>query len=347
MVYLRCFSPRFPQWLMSKTKRTSLQDIADVVGMTKMTVSRYLKDPSLVKASSGLIIEEAINKLGYIPNKAPNILSKGKSYAIGVLFPSIANHVFDEVLRGIESVTEPAGYQIMIAHYGYSQAIEEKRIGSLLAYHVDGLILSESVHTQNTLRMINSSGVPVTEIMDTSNEPIQQAVGFDNANATAKMTKTLLDKGYQNIAYIGAKGDVRDILRQQGYEAAVAENGHTPLVFRSPEVSSIRLGSEILEQILEVKPEVDAVVCTNDDVAMGMLLSCQKKGLSVPQDLAITGMHGHEMGQLYSPQLASVITPRYKIGQVAAQQLLARIDGVHSFESYIDLGFEINVGASI
>lgn len=332
---------------MSKTKRTSLQDIADVVGMTKMTVSRYLKNPSLVKASSGMVIEEAINRLGYIPNKAPNILSKGKSSAIGVLFPSIANHVFDEVLRGIESVTEQAGYQIMIAHYGYSQTIEEKRVASLLAYHVDGLILSESVHTQNTHRMIASSGVPVTEIMDTSNRPIQQSVGFDNAEATAQMTKTLLNKGYQNIAYVGAKGDVRDLLRQKGYEEAVIAHGHSPLVFRSPEVSSIRLGSEIIEDILQVKPRVDAVICTNDDVAMGLLLSCTKKGLAVPQDLAITGMHGHEMGQLYTPQLASVITPRYKIGQVAAQQLLARIDGVCTFESYIDLGFEINEGGSI
>ncbi|MDO6712400.1 substrate-binding domain-containing protein [Aliiglaciecola sp. 2_MG-2023] len=331
----------------NKAKRTTLQDIADVVGMTKMTVSRYMKNPNLVKVSSRIQIESAINKLGYIPNRAPNILSKGKSHAIGVLFPSISNHVFDEVLRGIESVTEPAGYQIMIAHYSYSKELEEKRIGSLLGYHVDGLILSENVHTANTLRMISSSGVPVTEIMDTCTPPIQQAVGFNNMQASQKMTEKLIQKGYKNIAYIGAKGDVRDILRQRGYEAAIAEHALKSLIFRSPDVSSIRLGSEILDSILRVRPKVDAAICTNDDVAMGVLLSCKKKGILIPDELAVSGMHGHEMGQLYSPKLASVITPRFNIGKVAAEQLLSRIDGVQVIDECIDLGFEINDGESI
>ena len=332
---------------MSKSRRTTLQDIADVVGMTKMTVSRFLKDPNLVAESSRKDIQTAIDKLGYIPNKAPNILSKGRSHAIGVLFPSISNHVFDEVLRGIESITEPAGYQIMIAHYAYSPELEEKRISSLLGYHVDGLILSESVHSQNTLRMIDSSGVPVTEIMDTCTKPIQQAVGFDNLDAAKQMTLNMLNKGYKNIAYIGAKGDIRDLLRQQGYEEAVLSYQLTPLIFRSPEFSSIRLGSEILDDILSIEPKVDGVICTNDDVAMGMLLSCKRKGIKVPDELGITGMHGHDMGQLYSPALASVITPRFRIGQVAAEQLLARIDGLEEIETYIDLGFTLDEGESI
>ncbi|KXI29675.1 substrate-binding domain-containing protein [Paraglaciecola hydrolytica] len=330
-----------------KSKRTSLQDIADVVGMTKMTVSRYLKNPQLVAPSSRIQIENALNNMGYIPNRAPNILSKGKSYAIGVLFPSISNHVFDEVLRGIESVTEPAGYQIMIAHYAYSPQLEEKRIASLLSFHVDGLILSESVHTQNTLRMIAGSGVPVTEIMDTRKPPIQQAVGFDNEEAAKQMTERMLSKGYQNITYIGAKGDVRDLARQQGYEIAVKKVGREPIIFRSPEITSMRLGSEILHNILAIRPKIDAAICTNDDVAIGMLLSCKKKGIRVPDDIAITGMHGHEMGQLTSPALATVITPRFKIGQVTAQQLIARINGATNSETHIDLGFEIYEGESM
>lgn len=332
---------------MSKMRRTTLQDIADIVGMTKMTVSRFLKDPNLVAESSRKDIQTAIDKLGYIPNKAPNILSKGRSHAIGVLFPSISNHVFDEVLRGIESVTEPAGYQIMIAHYAYSPELEEKRISSLLGYHIDGLILSESVHSPNTHRMIKSSGVTVTEIMDTCTPPIQQAVGFDNLAAAKQMTLNMLEKGYKNIAYIGAKGDIRDLLRQQGYEEAVLSYQLTPLIFRSPEFSSIRLGSEILDDILSIEPKVDGVICTNDDVAMGVLLSCKKKGIKVPAELGVTGMHGHDMGQLYSPALASVITPRFLIGQVAAEQLLARIDGLQNIETYIDLGFTLHDGESI
>ena len=71
------------------------------------------------------------------------------------------------------------------------------------------------------------------------------------------------------------------------------------------------------------------------------------EGILVPDELAVSGMHGHDMGQLYSPKLASVITPRFKIGQVAAQQLLSRINGVDVIDACIDLGFEISDGESI
>jgi len=331
---------------MKKVKRTSLQDIANTIGITKMTVSRYLKDENLVAEPLRKKIQETIATLGYIPNRGPSILSKGKSQAIGVLFPSISNNIFEEVLSGIESVTEPANYQIMITHYAYSKELEEKRIASLLAFHVDGLILSESTHTDNTLRMIESSGVPVIEIMDTKTKPIHQAIGFDNSKAANEMTTLLLNKGYKNIGYVGAKGDLRDQLRQKGYEDAINESGLQPYVFRSPQFSSIKLGTEILEDILKVTPKIDAVICTNDDVAVGILLSCSKLNLKVPHDLAVTGMHGHDMGQLMSPALTSVVTPRFKIGEVAATQLLSRISGELEFERYIDLGYEINEGHS-
>ena len=82
-----------------------------------------------------------------------------------MLLPSLTNQVFAEVLSGIESVTEPAGYQTMLAHYGYSDKVEEQRIASLLSFHVDGLILSESCHTERTLNRITSYNVCYTKLL--------------------------------------------------------------------------------------------------------------------------------------------------------------------------------------
>lgn len=152
--------------MSTKPRRPTLQDVADRVGITKMTVSRYLKDPALVSAAVQEKIAVALDELGYIPNRAPDLLSNAKSKAIGVLLPSLTNQVFAEVIRGVEAITEPAGYQTMLAHYGYSSDVEQERIASLLSYHVDGLILSESYHTERTLRMIQTAGIPVIEIMD-------------------------------------------------------------------------------------------------------------------------------------------------------------------------------------
>lgn len=107
-------------------KRPVLQDVADLVGVTKMTVSRYLRNPEQVSEALRGKIAVALDELGYIPNRAPDILSNATSRAIGVLLPSLTNQVFSEVLRGIESVTDAFGYQTMLAHYGYKPEMEEE-----------------------------------------------------------------------------------------------------------------------------------------------------------------------------------------------------------------------------
>lgn len=149
-----------------KKKRPGLQDVADQIGVTKMTVSRYLRDPDRVSQALQGKIAAALDRLGYIPNRAPDILSNATSRAIGVLLPSLTNQVFAEVLRGIEQVTDANGYQTMLAHYGYSPELEELRLTSLLSYNIDGLILSERHHTPRTLKMIEVAGIPVVKIMD-------------------------------------------------------------------------------------------------------------------------------------------------------------------------------------
>ena len=109
-----------------KKKRPVLQDVADRVGVTKMTVSRFLRNPEQVSVALRGKIAAALDELGYIPNRAPDILSNATSRAIGVLLPSLTNQVFAEVLRGIESVTDAHGYQTMLAHYGYKPEMEQE-----------------------------------------------------------------------------------------------------------------------------------------------------------------------------------------------------------------------------
>ena len=116
-----------------KKKRPVLQDVADRVGVTKMTVSRFLRNPEQVSVALRGKIAAALDELGYIPNRAPDILSNATSRAVGVLLPSLTNQVFAEVLRGIESVTDAFGYQTMLAHYGYKPELEEERLESMLS----------------------------------------------------------------------------------------------------------------------------------------------------------------------------------------------------------------------
>ncbi|WP_375057222.1 gluconate operon transcriptional repressor GntR [Zobellella sp. DQSA1] len=332
---------------MTKKKRPTLQDVADRVGVTKMTVSRYLKDPALVSAAAQEKIAEALEVLGYIRNRAPDILSNAKSHAIGVLLPSLTNQVFAEVLRGIEQVTETAGYQTMLAHYGYSAKVEEERIASLLSYNVDGLILSESYHTARTLKMIETAGVPVVEIMDTCSSCIEQAVGIDNIAAARAMVEAMIERGYRHIVYFGARQDVRTLQRQQGYAAAMQLHGLMPRSLLTERSSSYSLGADLLAEALDKYPELDGIFCTNDDLAVGAIFECQRRGIAVPGRIGVAGFHGHDIGQAMVPKLASVITPRKDMGRIAAERLLARLRGEPIHERTVDVGFELKLGESL
>lgn len=330
-----------------KKKRPTLQDIADRVGVTKMTVSRCLRDPAQVSEAIREKVEQAVEDLGYIPNRAPDILSNAKSNAIGVLVPSLTNQVFAEVIRGIESVTTPAGYQTMIAHYSYSEELEEQSIASLLSYNVDAIILSENVHTEKARKMLQTASIPVVEIMDSYSPRIEQAVGFDNTQAAKEMTKAMLAQGREHIAYFAARMDERTRLKMEGYRQALAEVGKAEITLQTEAASSFTLGSKLLGEVLDKYPYVDGIFCTNDDLAIGALYECQRRGISIPEQMAIAGFHGHDISQVMIPKLATVLTPREEIGKVAAQQLIERLKGSQEWPACIDLGYQIELGESI
>ncbi|MWN32365.1 MULTISPECIES: gluconate operon transcriptional repressor GntR [unclassified Gilliamella] len=331
----------------NKKRRTSLQEIANLIGISKMTVSRFLRDPNLVSKPLQLQISAAIDELGYIPNKAPDMLSNAKSNAIGVVFPSLTNQVFADILKGIEMVTDARGYQTMITHTGYSAEKEESRLRSLLSYNIDGLILTERTHTPATLKMIEMAGVPVVEIMDSVSPCIDMAVGFDNFTATRNMIHRMIAKGRRNIVYFSARQDQRSIIRQKGYEKAMEEAGLTPRTLATKEASSYKLGARFLQQILIEFPCVDGIFSTNDDLALGVLLECQRMGIDVPKQIAIVGFHGHQIGQFMNPKLASIQTPRVEMGKIAAELLLKRINGEKVEQKVIDLPVEYLDGESI
>ncbi|WP_146802145.1 gluconate operon transcriptional repressor GntR [Bisbaumannia pacifica] len=330
-----------------KKKRPTLQDIADRVGATKMTVSRCLRDPATVSEGLRQRIFEVAEELGYIPNRAPDILSKARSHAIGVLVPSLTNQVFAEVIVGIEEVTEPAGYHLMLSHYGYDQALEERSLASLLSYNVDGVILSDSQHSPRSLRMLETAGIPTVEIMDSRTPPLHQAVGYDNVEASRAMVEAMIARGRRQVVYLAVRLDARTRQRGEGYAAAMAAHGLTPLTLQSSQRSSYSVGAELMGEVLDKYPQTDGLFCTNDDVALGAYFECLRRGIPVPQRIAIAGFHGHDVGQVMAPPLASVITPRRAIGERAARELLHRLDGRPIGEPTIDLGYRLAFGGTL
>ncbi len=332
---------------MMKKKRPVLQDVADRVGITKMTVSRYLRNPERVSVALGHKIALALDELGYIPNRAPDMLSNATSRAIGVLLPSLTNQVFADVLRGIETVTDAAGYQTLLSHFGYDPQKEERQLRSLLGWNIDGLILTERHHTPGSLRMIGIDGIPVVEMMDSVSPCLDMAVGFDNVEAARQMTRAILAKGHRHTVYLGARFDERTLQKQQGYEIAMREAHLEPHSVMMTAASSFSAGARLLRETQQRYPQTDSLFCTNDDLAAGAMFECQRQGLHIPGQMAIAGFHGHDIAHVVTPPLATVLTPRERIGREAATMLLACINGDQPMSKRRDVGFDIIAGGSI
>jgi LacI family transcriptional regulator, gluconate utilization system Gnt-I transcriptional repressor len=332
---------------MVKRRRPGLRDIADRVGVTRMTVSRYLRDPSSVSPATAAKIAAAVEATGYVPNLAPSLLARAASRTLAALIPSLTNQVFSEVVIGMVEVTEAAGYQLMMAHYGYDPDVEERALAGLLAHGAEGVILSDRRHTPRTLRMLEAIDVPVVEIMDSRSPALQQAVGYDNVEGAYDMVGEMIRRGRRHILYLAFRLDPRTRQREEGYARALREHGLEPRTWESAERSSYTLGADLMRRILAGPAPVDAIFCTNDDVAIGAYYECLRQGVAVPSEIAIAGFHGHDVGRVMTPRLASVVTPRREIGRRAAAEVLARLRNTPATDAMIDLGYRIDAGETL
>jgi LacI family gluconate utilization system Gnt-I transcriptional repressor len=327
--------------------RPTLQDVADKVGVTKMTVSRYLRKPNSVALKTREKIALVIEEIGYIENRAPAMLSKSSSKAIGILLPSLSNQVFANFIQGIEKVCKEQGYETLIAHFGYDEKEEEMKVASLLSYQVDGLILTETKHTPRTLQMIKTAGVPVVEAMELPLQPIDMAVGLDHEAAGYFATKSIIDSGKLNVAYFGARLDSRTQRRMSGYDRALAERGLEPIHILTQSHSSFTLGGELLEKALQQYPNIDGILCTNDDIAIGTIMAAQQKGIKIPEQLGIVGYNALDIGMAISPRLTSIEIPINQIGEKSAELLLAVLTGKTIDKKVFDLSFSMREGQSL
>ncbi|GAA0492581.1 substrate-binding domain-containing protein [Tatumella punctata] len=334
-----------------KKSRMSLQDIASLAGLTKMTVSRYMRDPEVVSERSRQAIDAVMRRHDYIPNRLPDILSGARSRTLGVIIPSFRNQLFSDVLDGIQQVAAQYNYQTIIASDNYDPLIGQQKIITLLSYHIDALILTGRQHTQSAINSIRTSGVPVAELMEISHDALDIQVGFDNLQAAREMTRHLIARGRRQIVFLGAMDDPRDICRYRGVEMELTGAGLTGRHIVPKEISSMALGQRMFRKIMQQYPQTDTIFCTNDDLAMGVLLECQARQIAVPRQMAVAGFHGLDIGQANQQKLASVITPRFRMGQLATELLMDRLAGkqgrLAEQTSGIDLGYQLFFGDTV
>lgn len=329
--------------------RVTMRDVAHAVGMSPMTVSRALREDRTVSAKTRERIQNVAQQLGYVYDSTAQAFRTQKSGFVAVTLPSINNANFAETFRALTNGLEESGLQILLGSTQYRVAREEELVRQLLTRNPEALVLTGGYHSDATRTLISGRGVPVIEMWDLPTAPLGHVVGFSNAEAMSHMVRHLACAGRTKLAFVGASdgADLRGAARRAGVIDSARQLGHpqVAMIDAGPAPVSMRHGAAVIEALGTKVAGFDALVCVSDPVAFGCLSACQRLGLSVPDDIAITGFGHFEVAKVSNPRLTTVDVRADKIGQNVAA-LLGQIfaDGASDPRTVIDVGVELVPG---
>lgn len=326
----------------------TLAHVARLANVSENTVSRVIRNKGAIADETRSRVISAIEQLGYVPNRAAGSLASSSSLIIGVILPSLSNIVFPEVLQGIHAALAETPYQPMIGVTDYDLLQEQKILSSLLAWQPAAIITTGFDHTETSRCMLQNNRIRVAELMDIDNTPVDLAVGLSHRKAGYQSARYLASRGYRRIGYVGHDwtADRRAFLRYEGFRQGLQDAGQSVIAeARCAGGSSTLAGRDTLAGLLSRGKSIDAIVFSNDDMAVGGYMHCLGAGLDVPDDLALFGFNGLDIGQALPKPLSTIRSNRFLIGKTAAETLLAQSERPGE-PQIIDTGFDIIEGAT-
>jgi LacI family transcriptional regulator len=311
--------------------RVTIRTVAADAGVSVAAVSKVMRNAYGVSDALRLKVEASIEKLGYRPSVAARGM-RGRTFTLGVLLVGIDNPFLPGIYQGIESVTEAAGYKIMVGVGAARTRTEVTLIEQMIDNRMDGLILVASQIAGETLEHYARQ---IPTVVVGHHEPA--ALGYDTINNDDQMGARLVvqgfvARGYRDIAFV-TQSDQEDHLadvapqRELGYRRAMADAGLADRirVFCLPQHGQPR--DDVIRQILHSRDRPRAIFCWSDLDAIPLLSEAFRIGARVPEDLAVVGYDNSPMAELSMVDLASVDQDGPRLGKLAAEALFSRMNG--------------------
>jgi LacI family gluconate utilization system Gnt-I transcriptional repressor len=337
-------SPTLPRAARSARRGSggiTLADVARLAGVSAITVSRALNRPDVVSAETLARIRGAIERTGYVPNLLAGGLASNRSRLVAAVVPTIAGPVFLETVQSLTESLAASGYQLMLGQSGYGGAREDVLLDAIVGRRPDGIVLTGIMRSSEGRRRLLASGIPVVETWDLTPTPVDMLVGFSHEKVGAAVAHFLHGRGYRRPGVVSAD-DERARLRHASFREAAGALG-LPAIPMAGVTAPTTLGDgrAALGALLSAHPEVDALFCSSDALAHGVITEAQARGLQVPQDLAVVGFGDLDFARHTHPSITTVRIDGTAIGRQAARFIVDRAAGAEVATRIVDIGFSI------
>ncbi len=339
---------------MSEDREITIYDIAKHLGISAATVSRGLKNNSMISKSTRKKIAEAAKELGYQSNTFASSLRSKNTHTLGVLVPRLNSYFMSSVLAGMEKAASKQGYNLIIAQSLEEADREVANAATMFNKRVDGLLISLSANTENLSHLDSffKRKIPVVFFDRVHPHPDTISIIIDNYGAAYKVTEHLIRQGCVRLMHLGGNL-LRDVyrLRLEGFQQALKDynlpfNPDLHIVSPLSEDAGTEAAKFILDFSASDRP--DGVFCANDTAAVHCMIRLKAAGLHIPDDIAFAGFNNDPISKVIEPNLTTVDYSGEAVGSTAVNNLISHLQGISDLymTNQITLRSELIIRAS-
>ncbi|MHB8353799.1 MAG: LacI family DNA-binding transcriptional regulator [Burkholderiales bacterium] len=308
----------------------NLKQVAALAGVSSATVSRALAMPHKLRPETLKRVQAAIQQLDYEPFAPARVLRSGCTRTIGIIAPTLMNELYAKAVDTLESELIGLGYTVLLTCHRNNSAYEAHLVRALSQRGIDGLAIIGAHHHPDLFSVIRRQRIPYVLMWAIDHEGIHPTVGYDNQQAMRRITEHLISLGHCRFGVLNGPLDVQKLseIRLSGVRSALIERGINlapeQIVVTPYEPDAVRKGAR---QLLRLSPKPTALICHNDFIAACAIAECRDAGISIADQLSVTGFGDWELARLISPSLTTVRSDPIRIGTLTTENLLVQING--------------------
>ncbi len=306
----------------------TISDVAKRAGVAPVTVSRVINHADNVSPATRERVERAIEELGYVPSGVAQSLRSKRTRTLALVVPDVTNAFWTTVARGVEDAAQSQGYTVLLGNTDENLAKQLRYLDVVVGQRVDGVIIAPTDSRAENLTILQRRNIP-TVVMDRYIEGWSvDTVRGDSISGARALVQHLIGLGHRRIAMISGPSDTSTAAdRVIGYAIALNEANLflDPSLIKYGEFRASS-GERLTYEVLEEEPRVTAIFAANNAIAMGVVDALARRGLHVPQDIALVCFDDLPNTSHFFPFFTVAVQPAHEIGVNAAQLLLSRLE---------------------